>query len=177
MGGVIFSVELSLFWVMWFMLLFLSTFINKIDRKGRVSVPVSFRASLSQSIFQGVVVFRSYKYPALEVCGMERMMKLSESVDRLDQFSDIQDDFSATLFADAHSLLFDGEGRILIPRSLLDFVDITETIAFVGRGATFQIWNPVLFEKYQEEARSRIQSQKETLKLQGFSKSQEDSHG
>ena len=158
------------------MLLFLSTFINKIDRKGRVSVPASFRAAFSQSNFQGVVVFRSYKYPALEVCGMERMMKLSESVDRLDMFSDLQDDFSATLFADAHSLLFDGEGRILLPRPLMDFVGITESAAFVGRGATFQIWNPGVFETYQKEARSRIQSQKETLKLNTSSENNEDSY-
>ena len=158
------------------MLLFLSTFINKIDRKGRISVPASFRAAFAQSVFQGVVVFRSYKYPMLEVCGMERMMKLSESVDRLDLFSDLQDDFSATLFADAHSLPFDGEGRILLPRSLMDYADITEAAAFVGRGATFQVWNPSVFEKYQEESRRRIQSQKETLKLQGFSQSQEPPH-
>ncbi|MBS0185554.1 MAG: division/cell wall cluster transcriptional repressor MraZ [Proteobacteria bacterium] len=158
------------------MLLFLSTFINKIDRKGRVSVPASFRSAFTQSVFQGVVVFRSYKYPALEVCGMERMMNLSESVDSLDLFSDLQDDFSATLFADAHSLLFDPEGRILIPRSFLDYANITESAAFVGRGATFQVWNPLIFEKYQQEARDRIRAQKETLKLKVFSENNEGTH-
>lgn len=159
------------------MVLFLSTFINKIDRKGRLSVPASFRAAFAQSVFQGVVVFRSYKYPALEVWGMERMMKLSESVDRLDLFSDLQDDFSATLFADAQSLPFDGEGRILLPKFLMDYVHITEAAAFVGRGRTFQIWNPSVFNKHQEEARHRIQSQKETLKLQGYSQNQEEPYG
>lgn len=150
------------------MMLFLSTFINKIDRKGRISVPASFRAALGQSLFQGIVTFRSYKYPALEVYGMERMMKLSESVDKLELFSDVQDDFSAALFADANALPFDGEGRILLTPALIAHAQLKETAAFVGRGATFQIWDPVLFEKHQETARTRIQDQKETLKLQLF---------
>ncbi len=148
------------------MALFLSTFINKIDRKGRVSVPASFRCVLAQSSFQGVVGFRSYKYSALEVCGMERMMELSQSVDRLDLFSDKQDDFAATLFADACSLPFDGEGRILLPQVLLLHADLKDTVAFVGRGATFQIWNPEAFQVYQDKARCRIKEQKDTLRLQ-----------
>ena len=148
------------------MALFLSTFMNKIDRKGRVSVPAPFRATLSQSTFQGIVVFRSFKCPALEGCGMERMLQLSESVDRLDLFSDAQDDFAATLFADAEQLIMDNEGRILMSEGLRDFAKIEEVACFVGRGATFQIWNPQDFERYQSAARARIKEQKETLRLE-----------
>lgn len=159
------------------MSLFLSTYINKIDRKGRVSVPATFRSGMAKSTFQGVIIFRSYKYPALEVCEMERMVRLSESVDKLDLFSDIQDDFAATLFADSHQIPFDGEGRILVPEILLNYAQIKETAAFVGRGSTFQIWNPTSFENYQEKARLRIKEQKDTLKLEGsLQKSGEFSH-
>ena len=147
------------------MSLFLSTYVNKIDRKGRVSVPATFRLGMAKSVFQGVIIFRSYKHPALEVCEMERMMRLSDSVDKLDLFSDIQDDFAATLFADSHQIPFDGEGRILMPEILLDYAEIKEAAAFVGRGSTFQIWNPAAFEIYQEKARLRIKDQKDTLKL------------
>ena len=47
--------------------MFLSTYVNKVDRKGRVSVPATFRASLAAETqrFPGVIVFPSYKYPAL----------------------------------------------------------------------------------------------------------------
>ncbi len=68
------------------MTLFLSTFVNKIDKKGRISVPASFRQALAQQSFQGVVVFRSYKFPAIEGMGIERMERLSSSVDELDLF-------------------------------------------------------------------------------------------
>lgn len=146
------------------MSLFLSTYINKIDRKGRVSVPSSFRAALAHQP-AGVVVFKSYTLPALEAYHMDRMKALSESLDQLDLFSETQEDLAAALFADAQHLTWDQEGRILIPDSFRVFAQLEESVAFVGRGATFQLWNPARFEKHQEEARERIRSKKLTLKL------------
>ena len=61
--------------------LFLSTFINKIDKKGRVSVPATFRAALSQEDFQGIVVFRSYTQEALEGVGMSSMDVMADRMD------------------------------------------------------------------------------------------------
>lgn len=147
------------------MTLFLSTYINKIDKKGRVSVPASFRATLGKSSFPEVVLFRSYKHPALEGCSIERMEQLSQSIDSLELFSDAQDDLAATLFADAHPLSFDGEGRILIPYFLLSYAQITQEVAFVGRGPTFQIWDPGHFKSHQKHARDRIQKKQETIHL------------
>ncbi len=146
--------------------LFLSTIINKIDKKGRVSVPASFRVTLGSQGYQGVILFRSYKYPALEGCGLQYMERLSGSVDQLDLFSQTQDDFAATLFADSMQIAFDGEGRILLPESLISFVSLEDQVAFVGRGATFQIWNPEKFKAHQEKARERLASHSQTLKLQ-----------
>jgi MraZ protein len=147
------------------MTLFLSTFMNKLDKKGRVSVPASFRLALSGQAFQGLVVFRSYKFPAIEGMGMNRMEHLSQSVDQLDLFSDTQDDFTATIFADSHMLPFDGDGRIVLPEILINHARIENNVAFVGRGATFQIWNGEDFEAHQEKARQRIQEKQSTLKL------------
>ncbi len=147
------------------MALFLSTFINKLDKKGRVSVPAPFRIALSGQTFQGIVAFRSYKLPAIEGMGIDRMQRLSDSVDQLDLFSDVQDDLTATIFADAHMLGFDGDGRIVLPQALLEHANIKDSVAYVGHGATFQIWNPVAFEAHQHEARKRVQGKRETLKL------------
>ncbi|MDI9634537.1 division/cell wall cluster transcriptional repressor MraZ [Kamptonema cortianum] len=149
------------------MKLFLSTFINKLDKKGRVSVPASFRLALSGQSFQGIVAFRSYKLSAVEGMGIDRMQRLSDSVDQLDLFSETQDDLTATIFADSQMLSLDGDGRIILPSLLLDHAKIKEEVAFVGRGATFQIWNPMLFEEHQKEARQRVQEKQATLKLGG----------
>src|SRR3990167_7048257 len=134
------------------MTLFLSTFINKLDKKGRVSVPASFRLALSKQSFQGIVTFRSFKLPAIEGMGIDRMQRLSESVDQLDLFSDTQNDLTASIFSDSQMLAFDGDGRVVLNQGLLDHAKIKDGVAFVGRGATFQIWDPSAFEMHQQDA-------------------------
>ena len=151
------------------MSLFLSTFINKIDKKGRISVPASFRTTLlstqQDQSFAGIIVFRSLKHPALEGCGMERMQRLSDSIDRLDLFSDAQDDLVSAIFADSQTLPFDSEGRISIPENFLSFANLTDQVAFVGRGATFQLWSPEVFAQVQEQARLRLKTEGSPVKL------------
>lgn len=153
------------------MALFLSTFINKVDKKGRVSVPASFRLALSKEAFQGFVAFRSYKNQAIECCSYSRMARLSESIDGLDIFSEAQEDLTASLFADAHQLPFDGDGRVILPPGLLEHGEITDKVAFVGRGGTFQIWAPTVFKPIQEQARGRLKQGHTTLKLKDPHKS------
>lgn len=147
------------------MALFLSTFVNKVDKKGRVSVPAPFRAALAGQSFAGIVAFRSYKFPALEACGADRMERLSRSMDDLELFSQEQDDLAATIFADSRQLPFDSDGRIVLPESLAQHADITEQAAFVGRGPMFQIWNPDAFSRFQDEARTRVKRAGATLRL------------
>ncbi|MCP4329385.1 MAG: division/cell wall cluster transcriptional repressor MraZ [Alphaproteobacteria bacterium] len=147
------------------MTLFLSTYVNKVDRKGRVSVPASFRAALQGQSFHGIVAFRSYKDSAIIGCGMDFMERLSTSVTDLDLFSDAQDDLSATIFADAHQLSLDGDGRILLAQNLADHAEITDQAAFVGRGETFEIWQPEAFNQRLAAARGRAKSQGATLSL------------
>lgn len=147
------------------MALFLSTFINKVDRKGRVSVPAPFRAAVRDQSFKGIVAFRSYREAAIEACAIDRMERLSDSVDALDQFSDEQDELASTIFADAHQLPIDGDGRIILPAILAEHAGITDSAAFVGRGATFQIWNPEDFERHQASARIQAGRRNATLRL------------
>ena len=60
------------------MALFLSRFDNKVDRKGRVSVPASFRADLTSDAFAGVVAFPSPGNPgAIDGCDIGRMKQLA----------------------------------------------------------------------------------------------------
>jgi MraZ protein len=148
-----------------FMALFLSTFVNKIDKKGRVSVPASFRASLSNDSFIGFVAFRSYKHDAIECFSYERMLRLSNSIDNFDVFSDASDDLTAAIFADSLQLSLDGDGRVILPKDLLDHASIEDQVAFVGRGATFQLWSPERFKIVQDEARARIKASGMTIKL------------
>jgi len=147
------------------MLLFLSTFQNRIDKKGRVSVPASFRTALAQQPFAGVIAFRSFTAACIEGCGIEFMDRLSASTDRLDFFSPEQDDLTSLIFADSRQLPWDAEGRIMLPEDLAAHAGITDIAAFVGKGRTFQIWNPEAYRVASEEARQRALRNRPTLAL------------
>jgi MraZ protein len=142
--------------------LFLSTFVNKVDRKGRVSVPASFRGELAGQSFNGIAAFRSFKDAAIEGSGIDRLHEMSARLDELDQFSEDYDSLS-WIFADSQQIPFDSEGRIILPPFMIEHAGITETAAFVGLGRTFQIWEPNAHAKHQDEMRERAKRQGITM--------------
>lgn len=145
--------------------LFLSTFVNKVDRKGRVSVPASFRTTLAAQSFQGVIAYRSFTNACIEGCGMDFMERLSDSTQNFDAFSAEQEDLSALIFADARQLSWDPEGRISLPEELIAHAGLSENAAFVGKGQTFQIWQPETYKAMEAEIRARALKNRPTLPL------------
>lgn len=147
------------------MSLFLSTFTNKVDRKGRVSVPAPFRAVLANQPFGGVICFPSFTAPCLEGMGMDRMEAYSASMDQFDAFSAEQDDMAQLIFASSRQLAFDSEGRIMLPEDFLSHAGITSHAAFVGKGRSFQIWEPEAHKAALAEIRNRALKAPPTLKV------------
>lgn len=150
------------------MSLFLSTFTNKVDRKGRVSVPASWRARLSAQPYQGIVVFPSFTgQPCLEGMDMSRVETLAENMDQFDVFSTAQDDRATLIFAQSRELPFDPEGRVMLPPDLLEQAGITTHAAFVGLAKRFQIWEPSAYEAVLAEVRSRATQERPTVPMKG----------
>lgn len=145
--------------------MFVGRHVNNIDRKGRVSVPKPFRAALQAQGSQIVYAYPLFKHAALEACGETFMARLSASLDDLDMFSDEQDDLAAIVLENAHPLSFDPEGRITLPKELADHAGISDQIAFVGRGARFQIWEPKAYQANRSMAFERARARGATLKL------------
>ena len=147
------------------MAVFFGTFENKVDRKGRVSVPAPFRQALARSAFQGIIARPSYRTDAIEACDLEFMEKLNSSVSAKDLYSDAHEDLAFTIFADSHQLAFDSEGRILLPSALVEHAKITDRAGFVGMGTAFQLWQPETLQRQKAEARTRARDQGLTLSL------------
>ena len=147
------------------MALFIGTFENKVDRKGRVSVPAPFRQAISAPSFNGIVAFPSHRAPAVEACGIDFMERLSANMDHFDLFSDQHDDLALTIFARSHQLACDPEGRVILPPPLLEHASITDRAAFVGKGPIFQIWEPAALAKEVSAASDRARSQAMTVPL------------
>ena len=148
-------------------MLFLSHHTNKIDSKGRVSVPAAFRGMLACEDFHGVVLFRSQNHKCLEGFGWATMLELSQRLDHFDLFSDDQDDLATTIFGEAVQIPLDGDGRIKLPEDLTSFAGMKNQATFVGLGRKFQIWAPENYEKRQDEARSNVHKKGLTLPQKG----------
>jgi MraZ protein len=143
--------------------LFLSTFVNRVDRKGRVSVPATFRSTLATHRHPNqVVLIPSFKYPALDGAGSDHLNEMMEGLNTLDQYSDRRDDLTL-MFADSTPLQIDGEGRIVLPDELKNHAHIADEVAFVGLGTMFQMWEPGRFQSHRAEARDRSRRDRATL--------------
>lgn len=137
---------------------FISTYENKVDKKGRVSVPAAYRAALENEPYQGVIAYPSLTGPAIEGFGRGVLEELNQ---RHFNHSIENGDFSTTLVGSSDTGLvetimslsnempFDSEGRIILPLRLIEHAGIKGRATFVGRGTRFQIWAPEEHAKQQ----------------------------
>ena len=144
--------------------MFLSSFENKIDKKGRVSVPANFRSHLNSLGYNGFISYPSFNYPALEACSQDRIEKLSNAIDSLNPFEEKRDYFATSVLSESESHQFDTEGRVSISEKLLNHAKIKNNVLFVGLGRTFQIWEPTNFDKFKSLARKKAFQNRSNLK-------------
>ena len=144
--------------------MFLSTYENNIDKKGRVSVPAQFRSHLSSLGFNSIICFPSFNQQCLEAWPQDRIEKISDAIDNLNPFEEKKDYFATSILSESINLQFDSEGRILLTDKLLKHAKIKTSMVFVGQGKTFQIWEPTLFEKFKVTARKKSNINRSSLK-------------
>ena len=144
--------------------LFLSSFINKIDKKGRVSLPSTFRNVLPKSNKNEIILYKSIKSVSIEGCGTERLKEISKRINNLDYFSEDYDDFSTSVFSEIIPTNIDKEGRFLIPDELKKYAKIQNEVAFFGQGFFFQLWEPKAGILKREESRKRLLKEKKSLR-------------
>ena len=137
---------------------FLGTHQNRIDAKGRVSIPAPFRAGLrglaGEHSEVELILRPSHKHNCIEAWPPSLFARLAQPLDALDMFSEAHDDLAAALFADAMSVEADKEGRIVIPGVLAGHAALENAVVFMGLGQIFQIWEPDAAQRRRDEARS-----------------------
>ena len=144
--------------------MFLSTYENKLDKKGRVSVPASFRSYLSNLGYNGVVCYPSFNNQSIEAWPQDRIEKITQAIDSLNPFEEKRDFFATSILSESINLQFDSEGRISLTTKLLKHAKIKNNMLFVGQGKTFQIWEPATFEKFKINARKKANINRASLK-------------
>ena len=144
--------------------MFLSTYENKLDKKGRVSVPATFRSYLSNLGYNGVTCYPSFNNQSIEAWPQDRIEKISNAIDALNPFEEKKDYFATSILSESINLQFDSEGRIFLTPKLLKHAKIKNSMIFVGQGKTFQIWEPASFEKFKVNARKKANLNRASLK-------------
>ena len=144
--------------------MFLSKYTNNIDKKGRVSVPVSYRLVLNGQLFNGIIAYPSFRNKCIEACSISRLEELAKAIQNLDPYSEERDAFETIILGEAVQLPFDNEGRVVLPQSLLKHADMSDQACFVGKGLILEIWQPQNFEIYLSSARQIAQDNRLTLK-------------
>ena len=144
--------------------MFLSTFENKLDKKGRVSVPATFRSYLSNMVYNGIICYPSFNNQSIEAWPQDRIEKISNTIDTLNPFEEKKDYFATSILSESINLQFDSEGRILLTKKLLKHAKIKSSMLFVGLGKTFQIWEPTNFEKFRVTAKKKSNINRSSLK-------------
>lgn len=144
--------------------LFMDTVTNKVDAKGRVSLPSDYRAIVKE-LSTEIVCYRSLSAPCIEGCLEDTLDKLATEIENsTDFFSETQDNLTNLIFGDAKRFPFDSTGRIVLTEKLLKHAGITDTAVFVGKGRKFQIWNPENWAKEEARIRAEVMKNRPVLK-------------
>jgi MraZ protein len=152
------------------MALFIGTHQNKLDAKGRVSVPAQFRSVLKKMSHAGegaptatMYLRPSHQNPCIEGWTEFGFEALSAPVaEGYSLFSPEHEDFVMALFGDACAMETDKEGRIMLPPNLVAHAGLGENVTFIGARNTFQIWEP-------EAGARRLAQARENARTSGFS--------
>jgi MraZ protein len=148
--------------------LFLGTHTNKVDRKGRVSVPSSFRNALAQESFAGIILYPSLvQEGVIEGCSMAFLEQIAAaSARQFDIFSEEMQDIGSAISGDSVQLPWDPEGRVVLPAHLLAHAGIDDAVSFVGLFQRFQLWHPDAHAAHDREAKARLKLNMPKLILQ-----------
>jgi MraZ protein len=140
---------------------FLSNAVNKIDSKGRVSVPALFRSVLQKRGLGELYALQAIDMAAIDAGGMDLLERYEARLAQDDPFLRSSDDMSFFCHGDGAFLKIDGDGRITVTDFIREHTGITDEVAFVGRGHFFQMWQPEKFRSYREEVRERLRAARE----------------
>ncbi len=135
---------------------FLSSAVNRIDAKGRVSVPAHFRSVVLSRGYQELYAIRQLDVPALDVGGLDLLDRYEQRIALEDPFLQTADDLSFFVHGDGAFLKFDQDGRITVTDFIREHTGISTDVAFVGRGSFFQMWEPDRLGAYGAEVRARL---------------------
>lgn len=134
---------------------FVSTYTNKVDAKGRVSIPAQYRAVMAVDGFDGLYCCPTLDRQAVDAGGNRLREQIGASLEKFEPFSEDHEYLSTTLIGESEILKIDRDGRVVLSDAIREHAGVSDAITFVGQGYKFQMWEPERFTVYREEAQAR----------------------
>ena len=132
---------------------FIGRYLNKVDKKGRVSVPAGWRPSLISKDFSGIIAQSSLSEKAIDAYPRDYLELLQGKLDLNDPLLE-ENEYESTVIFGGSVLSFDSEGRVVLSDSLRNEINLASEALFVGMGRRLRIWNPKIFNEYLGRAKS-----------------------
>lgn len=145
---------------------FVSHYMLRLDTKGRVSVPASFRAVLARDGFDGLYCYPALDRPAVDAGGNALLQEIETLIGKFSPYSEQRERFALSLYGSSETLKIDGEGRVQLTERLKAHAAIADAVSFVGLGHKFQIWEPGRFRSEFATATARILALRQELSAQ-----------
>ena len=137
------------------MIMFLSSFEGILDSKNRISIPSTFRNTISLSK-EKVYLFKSLKYSCLEIHLASKINSLIKSFDEKDFFSKKNDHFKTAILSDLEEITIDKDGRFIVKEQLKKFSKLSKELIFIGKGNHFEIWEKKSGENHKKVSRAKF---------------------
>ena len=124
----------------------LGTYECKVDAKGRFMFPVQFKNQMGEETKRGFVVKRSIFKRCLELYPVEHWQTETAMVSKLNMFKKKNAEFVTKFMAGVKLTELDGTGRLLIPKDLLRYGEITKEIVLTTVANRIEIWDRASYE-------------------------------
>jgi MraZ protein len=123
------------------------TYECKVDAKGRLLIPAPLKKQLSIALQDGFVLKRSVFQPCLELYPMNEWNLMMEKINKLNRFVKKNNDFIRRFTAGVKVVEIDALGRLLIPKDLVVFSQISKDVVLSSAVNIVEIWDKDLYEK------------------------------
>ncbi len=125
----------------------IGTYECKVDIKGRLLLPAPLKKQLAASLQDGFVLKRSVFQPCLELYPMAEWNLMMQKVNKLNRFVKKNNDFIRRFQAGVKVVEIDTLGRLLVPKDLTNFAQITKDVVLSSTVNIVEIWDKDLYEK------------------------------
>ena len=130
---------------------FIGDYTCKVDAKGRITFPSAFKKQMTSSEGDHFVVKKDIFEKCLVLYPMEEWNRQNRLIrEKINPYDKEHNRFLRNFYRGTAEVSLDGNSRLLIPKRLLDTVEISKEVIMAGQDGKIEIWARHLYEKMQE---------------------------